>query len=231
MSSELNNILKSASAEVRSENIARIFKKNKKILTLILAIAVSGSICFTAYKINNKIQQEKYSEMLHQSMIEQQIGEIEKSKQTLKKIHESSSAPNGIKSLASLRYAGILIDEGKKEDAITVYKQISSCRFCDAYIKDLSALLMVRTILTDETLSKKEEFVGDLEKIENKSKVLRYYIAEQRGYLEMNKNNFAVAYKIFEMIAKNPDVKENLKNRASDAMKMVIQKGFDPKSS
>ncbi|MFM7702822.1 MAG: hypothetical protein ACKO6C_05140, partial [Alphaproteobacteria bacterium] len=94
-----------------------------------------------------------------------------------------------------------------------------------------SALLMVRTILTDESLFNKAEFVADLEKIENKAKILRYYIAEQRGYLELNKNNFASAYKIFEMIAKNPDVKEALKNRASDAMKIVIQKGYDPKSS
>ncbi|MFM7557178.1 MAG: hypothetical protein ACKO46_01235 [Alphaproteobacteria bacterium] len=231
MTRELNNILKTASVEVRNENIARIFKQNKRILTLVLAIAISGSICFTAYKINNKIQQEKFSEMLHQSMIDQQIGEIEKSKTTLKKIHESSSAPNGIKSLASLRYAGILIDEDKKEEALNVYKQINNCRFCDAYIKDLSALLMVRTILTDESLFNKAEFVADLEKIENKAKILRYYIAEQRGYLELNKNNFASAYKIFEMIAKNPDVKEALKNRASDAMKIVIQKGYDPKSS
>lgn len=90
---------------------------------------------------------------------------------------------------------------------------------------------MVRTILTDESLFNKAEFVADLEKIENKAKILRYYIAEQRGYLELNKNNFASAYKIFEMIAKNPDVKEALKNRASDAMKIVIQKGYDPKSS
>jgi len=49
--------------------------------------------------------------------------------------------------------------------------------------------------------------------------------------LEMNKNNLEKSYQIFEMIAKNPDVKENLKNRASDAMKMVIQKGYEPKNS
>jgi hypothetical protein len=33
------------------------------------------------------------------------------------------------------------------------------------------------------------------------------------------------------MIAKNPDVKENLKNRANDALKIVIQRGFVPKNS
>jgi len=41
----------------------------------------------------------------------------------------------------------------------------------------------------------------------------------------------AKAYQIFEMISKNPDVKENLKNRASDAMKIVIQKGYEPKTT
>ena len=169
--------------------------------------------------------------MLHQSMIDQQLGDIEKTKQTLKTIHESSTAPSGVKSLASIRYAGILLDEGNKEEAIKVYKEVNDCNFCDNYIKELSGLLMVRTIMTDDNLVGDENLADKILKIENNSKILRYYIAEQRGYLEMNKNNLAKAYEIFEMISKNPDVKENLKNRASDAMKIVIQKGYEPKTS
>ncbi len=90
---------------------------------------------------------------------------------------------------------------------------------------------MVRTLMNDEESINKSDLSEKILAIENSSKILRYYIAEQRGHLEMNKNNLEKAYQIFEMIAKNPDVKENLKNRASDAMKMVIQKGYEPKNS
>ena len=77
MSSDIKHILKQAQSETRNENIAKIFKKNKKILLIILGIAIASSLAFTAYKINQRSQQEKYSEILHQSMIDQQLGDIE----------------------------------------------------------------------------------------------------------------------------------------------------------
>jgi len=231
MSSDIKNIINHAQFEIRNEKLSLIFKKNKKILSLILGFSIACSIGYTAFKIDQKSKQQKYSEMLHQSMIDQQLGDIEKTKQTLKIIHESTTAPSGVKSLASIRYAGILLDEGNKEEAIKVYKDVNDCRFCDNYIKELSGLLMVRTIMTDDNLVGDEKLGDKILKIENNSKILRYYIAEQRGYFEMNKNNLAKAYQIFEMISKNPDVKENLKNRASDAMKIVIQKGYEPKTT
>ena len=231
MSSDIKHILKQANSEIRSENIAKIFRKNKKILLIILGIAISASITFTAYKINQKSQQEKYSEILHQSMIDQQLGDIEKAKKNLKKIYDSSSAPSGVRSLASLRYAGILLEEGKKSEAINVYSEVNKCRFCDNYIRELSGLLMVRTLMNDEEAVNKTDLSEKILAVENNSKILRYYIAEQRAYLEMNKNNLEKSYQIFEMISKNPDVREDLKNRASDAMKIVIQKGYEPKKS
>ncbi len=231
MSSDIKHILKQANSEIRNENIAKIFRKNKKILFVILGVAIASSIIFTAYKINQKSQQEKYSEILHQSMIDQQLGDIEKAKKNLKEIYDSSSAPNGVKSLASLRYAGILLEENKKSEAINVYSEVNKCRFCDNYIKELAGLLMVRTLMTEEEALTKIDLSEKILAVENNSKILRYYIAEQRGYLEMNKNNLEKSYQIFEMISKNPEVREDLKNRASDAMKIVIQKGYEPKKS
>ncbi len=231
MSSDIKHILKQANSEIRNENIAKIFRKNKKILFVILGVAIASSIIFTAYKINQKSQQEKYSEILHQSMIDQQLGDIEKAKKNLKEIYDSSSAPNGVKSLASLRYAGILLEENKKSEAINVYSEVNKCRFCDNYIKELAGLLMVRTLMTEEEALTKIDLSEKILAVENNSKILRYYIAEQRGYLEMNKNNLEKSYQIFEMIAKNPEVREDLKNRASDAMKIVVQKGYEPKKS
>ena len=231
MSSDIKHILKQANSEIRNENIAKIFKNNKKILLIILGFSIASSIIFTAYKINQKSLQEKYSEILHQSMIDQQLGDVEKAKKNLKEIYDSSSAPSGVKSLASLRYAGILLEENNKSEAINVYAEVNKCRFCDNYIKELAGLLMVRTLMTEEDAVSKNDLPEKILAVENNSKILRYYIAEQRGYLEMNKNNLEKSYQIFEMIAKNPEAREDLKNRASDAMKIVIQKGYEPKKS
>lgn len=212
----------------KNDNLAKVFHQNKRMLIGVLIFSIIGSITFTAYKINKKSQQEKFSTMLHQSMIDQQLGDIEKSKKILKDISESSVAPSGVKSLASMRYAAILLDDGNKEEAIKIYKNLSKCLDCDNYIKELSGLLMARTILTDDRLINDEDYLKNIVEIENTAKNLRYYIAEQRGYIEMNKNNLEKAYQIFEMIAKSPEIKENLKTRANDAMRIVIQKGYKP---
>ena len=212
----------------KNENIAKVFHQNKRMLIGVLILSIVGSIAFTAYKINKKSQQEKFSTMLHQSMIDQQLGDIEKSKKILIDISESSAAPSGVKSLALMRYAAILLDDGNKDEAIKIYKNLSKCFNCDSYIKELSGLLMARTLLTDEKLLNDEDYLKAIVEIENSAKNLRYHIAEQRGYIEMNKNNLEKAYQIFEMIAKSPEIKENLKERANDGMRIVTQKGYKP---
>ena len=99
--------------------------------------------------------------------------DLEKAKQSLKTIHESTTAPAGVKSLASLRYAAILLDEGNKDLAIKVYSEVNECNFCDPYIKELSGLLMVRTIMTDEKLSGEQNLADKFLKIENKA-IIRF---------------------------------------------------------
>ena len=79
--------------------------------------------------------------------------------------------------------------ENKKSEAINVYSEVNKCRFCDNYIKELAGLLMVRTLMTEEEALTKIDLSEKILAVENNSKILRYYIAEQRGYLEMNKNN------------------------------------------
>ena len=49
MSSDIKHILKQAHSEARNENIAKIFKKNKKILLIILAIGIASSLAFTCF--------------------------------------------------------------------------------------------------------------------------------------------------------------------------------------
>jgi hypothetical protein len=75
-------------------------------------------------------------------------------------------------------------------------------------------------------LIENKNILNEILKIENNAKILKYYIAEQRAYLEISHNNLKKAYEIFEMISKSPEVKESLKSRSIDAMKILVKKGY-----
>ncbi len=229
MSNETMNLINQARLQVKRENLKNFFYKNKKIIKTLAIIALVTVVALLVLNAFHKSRQVKFSEILHQSLINQQIGDIAKAKENLKTIYDAKFAPSGVRSLASLRYAALLFDEGKKTQAAEIYVEINSCSSCDSYIKDLSGLLAVKTWLSDEEEVKKEDLIARIEKIENNSKTLKYYVSEQKALLEMQKNNLEKAHKIFDLIAKNPESSQSLKSRANDHLKMIIEKGFEPK--
>lgn len=202
--------------------------QHKKNLLFAAGSALVALILLGIFVINQKSNQNKYSAMLHESMIEQQMGDLQKAKSILKKIHESSSAPTGIKSMASIRYAAFLLEESNKSEALKIYLGLNKCSSCDDFIRDLAGLLAVRTLTTDEEQLSKPENIELIQKIENKATILKFHIAEQRALIELLKGNLEKSYQIFEMIAKSPEVKQGLKSRASDGMQMLIDKGYSP---
>ncbi len=225
---EMINLINQARAQAKRDGLFRFFGKNKKTILTVSIAALVATIGFLAFNSFQKSRQEKFSGILHQSLIDQQVGETEKAKENLKKIYDAKSAPSGVWSLASIRYAAFFLEEGNKSEAEIIYQKVHSCRSCDDYIRDLAGLLVVKTWMSDVNEVKKEGLNSRIEAIENSSKTLRYYISEQRALLELQKNNLEKSYQIFDAIAKNPEVSQSLKTRAADGMKIVVSKGFSP---
>lgn len=229
MSGDLNQIVSQAKSEAKYERLKECFNKNRKLIKISAIAAGVALVLFVIFSFVQKSYQEKFSAMLHQSFLDQQIGDLEKAKSGLKQIHDSKLAPSGIKAIASLRYAAFLLQEGKLEESLAVYRDVNECAFCSPYLKDLAGLLTVRIWLSDDATIKDE--LGDkIAKIENNSKPLKNYISEQRAIYEMKKGNLEKSYKIFEVVAKSKDIAAPLKERAEMGMKMVVSKGYDPKA-
>jgi hypothetical protein len=229
MSDEAMNLINQARAQSRSESIRNFLAKNGKNIARLVIFAIVALIVLFGFKSYQNSQEAKYSEILHKSLLNQQVGNIEEAKKDLKQIYNAKSAPSGVRSLALLRFAAILSEEGNKQDSAKIYLEVSDCGSCDAYIKDLGGLLLVRTWLSDEAEFNKDDLSARIEKIENGGKVLRYHIAEQRAMLELQRNNLEKAYKIYEQISKNPESSQVLKARAVDGLKMIVAKGYEPK--
>lgn len=228
---EAIGLINQARSQARNDDFKRFFAKHSKniITTIILfTVLLAG---FFGYKTYKNSQEEKYSEILHQSLLYQQERNLEKAKENLKIIYESKSAPSGVKALASLRYAAFLLEEDNRQEAAKVYQAVNSCKSCDEYLHDLAGLLMVKLWMADLEEFKKEDLSLKIKKIEDGAKILKYNIAEQRAIFEMQNGNLEKAYEIFDLIAKSPEGSNSLKERAKNGLKMVLEKGFEVKKS
>jgi hypothetical protein len=226
---EMNVLINQAKSEARSELLKKFLAKNSKVISSVSILALVGVIGFSAFSFYQKSRESKFSEIFHQALIDQQIGNLEKSKEGLKLIYESS-APNGVRSLASLRYAAMLLDENKKAEAAAIYEKISQCGGCNLYVKDLGGLLAVKTWLSDEEESKKEDLLTRIEKIEAGSKELHYEISEQKAFLYLQNNDLKKAYEVLSAIEKNPEAAQGIKARVTESLKVITSKGYEPQA-
>lgn len=227
MSGEIKSLLAQAKSQVRFEKIKKFLVKKNTIRGVIAAASLL--VLWIVFVLVQNAREAKFSEILHQSLIEQQLGDLEKAKENLQKIYNVKSAPSGVWALASIRLGGFELMGSNEEKAAEVYGKVHSCFSCDSYLKDLAGLLMVKVWMMNEEEVKKDDLSARIQKVENSAKALRYYVAEQRALLEMQKNNLEKAYEIFGLIAKSPEAAQSLKARCEDEMQIVISKGYSPK--
>jgi hypothetical protein len=221
---EVMHLINQARAEARREDFKNIIVKNSKLiiaLILLLMFFLAAFFAITTYQDNKK---EKFSKQLHQALIYQEKGEMEKTKQILEDIYHSNSAPSGVRSIASLRLAAILMEGDQKLEAIEIYRNINNNKDYDQYIRELAGLLEAKTLVIIDDKSKEKETLATISEIESRSTLLKYYISEQRAILAMKQNDLETAKKIFEEISKNPESSETLKQRSGEMLKIVASK-------
>ena len=217
--------IKHVKNKANQKSIIDFLSINKNIIlksVIVCAILLSS---YGIYCIFDNSQAKKYSAILHESLLAQQSGDIKTAKEKLLQIHQSKFVPANVSAIASIRYAGFLIEEGNKKEAGEIYFAVNNCFSCNEYLSDLAGLLAVSTWLSDDELMK-TDLSEKVNKIYKKSRELKFYIAEQRGFYEMQKNNLAVANKVFAEIIDDVNADKAIKARAQDAKKMLIQKGF-----
>lgn len=217
--------LKHAKTKANKESVGYFLKENKAILLKLAVIAFVILLVYSGYCVYQTSQAKKFSAIIHESIVAQQNGDLKTAKEKLKSIYDTKLAPANVRAIASIRYAGFLLEEGNKAEAGDIYYEISECFSCNDYVTDLAGLLAVSTWLSDAEISK-NDLSKKIKNIFDSSHSLKWFIAEQRGFYEMHKKNYLVANQIFEEIIKSNDADKTVKSRAQDAKKILVQKGF-----
>ncbi len=227
MSDEISTILKQAKADARVEAFFKFLQKNAKKLIYVFSGALLVLLLVVAFKIYTKNMAEKYSAMLHQAIIYQQIGDVENAQKELEKIVDSN-APSGVKSLASLRLAAFLIAQNDIEKAKELFEQVNDCRFCDAYVRDLAGLLLVKTLISSEEKNK-DELIAKIKKIASKAKPLKGEILLQLGNFYLFSGDLENSGRIFTEVSEDENSSNSLKEKAKEALKIATSNGYEKK--
>lgn len=207
------------------ESLLNLLFKYKATLIKLTSLIIAFLLFFWIYTVYQFNQAKKYSSVLHESLIAQQSGDLKTSKEKLLEIRNSSFVPSNINAIASIRYAGFLLNEGKNIEASEIYLAINKCLTCNDFLNDLAGYLAVSIWISDDEFLK-NDLSSKINKIYNNSKSLKYQIAEQWGFYEIQKKNLEKANKIFDEIIDSSDADKTIKARAQDSKKMLIQKGL-----
>lgn len=226
----VNKILHRNQPQRKRDLIAAFFLRHKKLFMIFAASTVAILLLLLAFNLYQKSAQEKYSAIFHQSLIDEEKGEIDTAKQGLQQIYQSTLVPSGVKALASLRYAGLLLNSGSVDEALKVYAEIANSSRYEHYLRELSGLLAAKILVikTDSTSDKanQQEALKQIEKFESRSKDLHSQFAEQKGIFFMKIGELDKSYQVFAEIIKDSNSEQSLKLRVADMIKILSAEGF-----
>ncbi len=220
-----NSTLREIKDEARKDKITKFLGKHKKPLLLTLAALFVLLVIYFIHEYIESSREKSYSTIYHQAIIKEERGEYKESTELLKSIYESNSAPNGIKALASLRYAAAVISENNIDKALEIYEEIAFKNKYDDYLQNLSGLLLAKLIIVNlgdnPDMDKARQAIIRIKKIINKNKVFKLQAKEQLGilYIKVNKND--EARKLLESIRSDKDGSQVMKNRVDQLIKLI----------
>ena len=215
---EASGILRDAISEIKREKIRKIWQKYKRKLIatfVILALILSTFVIFEIYK---KSKQEKYSALLQKAIMESGSGNNESALEIVKNIHEDKTAPVNIKAMSSLKYGALVLEQGKFDEAIKIFLEINQLKKADSYIRELAGLIALKAFIDSNDVKYDDQIKLLTASLEKNSKLLRYFVLEQKAIFEWNRGNYKIAHEIFYELANSKDleVADSIKKRSTD---------------
>jgi hypothetical protein len=198
-------------AGIRKDKIIGHLRANQKIIIFVVSVTILVAATYGSWSLYSQIQSEKYSSILHQATIDEQNGDLEKSFEGLKTIYESNS-PAGVKSIAGIKYAAQILNNGESDLASEIYLDINKNKKFDQYIREYAGLSALKILVNENKSSEEINALADI--LEKNSHILKYYIIEQKAIAQWNEGKFDAANQIFSILANNPEIEGSVKKRA-----------------
>ncbi len=221
---DLERILEKARIEAQKDALMDFVVKNGKAITRISLVILTIIIISVATSIIKNKRQATYSKILQEAYIAQDVNDLKKSKELLKKILDSKRAPNSISTLASFRYADFLLQDSKNQEAFDIFTKIAECNSCEEFSRDLAKLLAIKTWIMDGEIQKQENVAQKMQSYALKAKHLKDHINEQMAIYQLMQGNLKRALDIYKKITNSAEASDAIKVRAQTHISDLISK-------
>jgi hypothetical protein len=202
--------------EARKEKFWLYLTKYKKELFIFLSFILIVIISVSFYNFDKKSKNIEYSKLLHQALVSEEYSKDKSAEEILAKIKNSESSPVNLKSLAMLKQASKLIKDSKIKEAVKVYLEVNNFKKADTYLRELSALFALKTMIDFDYKAFDKKIIEILPEIEKNTIMLKPFIIEQKAIFLLLKGQKEESKKMFKNIDLDPESPEFLKKRARE---------------
>jgi hypothetical protein len=218
---EARMIMRQMREEARQEKVKLFLTQYKKhiLYSLLLFAIISVSVVY--YYARQQDKNEKYSKLIHQALVYKNQNKLKEMTTILEGFKVDESIPSHLKSLALLKYGSTLASQNKTLEAKNIYLQVNKLRAIDPYIKELSGLLALKTMIDSDNKEFHKEIKSLLPRLEKRSSILKLFILEQKAIFEWSIGNNKKAQEILENLIIDLEAPNYLKVRASELSKIV----------
>ena len=124
----------------------------------------------------------------------------------------AATAPEGYKTLANLRAAGLYADAGQPAQAAALWTGVAQDTSADPLLRDLATLLWAQHALG---VAPDADVLARLQPLALDGNAYHALAREMQGLVYLRQGNDAQAKVLFTQIANDPGATDNLRNRAS----------------
>lgn len=212
----MSDIFREVEEDVRRERYAKLWKQYGDYVigfAALVVIAVAGYQLWLRYEAK---QQLRASEEFTAAM---ELTDPAQSEAAF--AHLAQNAPGGYAKLARFQQANALLQSGKRDAAVTIYKQIAPS---DDTLLGGAARLRAAWALADT--ASKSDLEALISPLTDASSPWRFMAREILAFADYKAGNEKQALAGFQMLAREPDAPQGIRERAS-AMAAYLKSGGD----
>ena len=212
-----DEFIREVDEDIKEEKRIKLWKKlfpYVASISLGIVLFTTGFVFWDGYSNN---QRQKLGDDFTAAVVLASEEDLDASLLALDRIVDKGS--DGYVTMAKMKKASILIEQGKLDEGLRIYKDLEK-NAVDQSFRDIATILFVLNSLNNES---KDDLLKKITPLEN-SEIWKSSALELKGYIYLRNNEIEKAIEAFETISKLPSKPGDLSQRAKNLINLLKEK-------
>jgi hypothetical protein len=203
----LSDIFQEVEEDVRRERYEKLWKEYGNYIIALAVLIIAAVAAFQAWQRYDTARRERVSDQFQQANQLATSGNYVRAETEFATI--ARNAPSGYANLAKLRLAGVYLAEGKRDQSVTLLRELTN--LSDPVLASAARLRLAWTLAD---ASPKNEIAGIVQPLMAKDNPWRFAASEVIAYVDLKDGARNQAITEYQQIANDPAAPNILRQRA-----------------